>query len=128
MKIEYQIILIILIHNFADFFLQSRDMALNKSKSNYWLSLHVFYYTIGIIPIALMLWYFNGYNLWYVSLYWLLLNSELHWITDYITSRWTSRLYKEEKFYGFPSFFTAISIDQCIHYTTLILTYNLFKI
>jgi len=60
-------------------------------------------------------------------IYWILLNGVLHWITDYCTSRWTSKLYKGNKFYGFPSFFSVIRLDQFLHYLALIISYTYFK-
>jgi hypothetical protein len=50
-----------------------------------------------------------------------------HFITDYLTSRWTSKLYKDSKFYGFPSFFSVIGFDQWLHFAQLILTLDYVK-
>lgn len=124
--IVLQVLFILFIHGVADFLLQTRDMAMNKSISNYWLSMHVFYYTLGITPIGLLVWYHVGVYGWTLMIYWVLINGGLHWITDYYTSRWTKKLREQEKFYGFPSFFTVIELDQLIHYTTLFITFWLF--
>lgn len=102
-------------------------MALGKSSSNYWLSMHVFYYTLGMSPVALLLWFLIGYHGWYIAIGWLLLNGGLHWITDYYTSRWTKKLREQEKYYGFPSFFTVIELDQLIHYVCLLTTFTYFS-
>jgi hypothetical protein len=110
-------------HWVADWVLQTTDMAMNKSKSNYWLTQHVFTYTMSMSPVALVVWAGLGFAYWWVALLWLLFNGGAHWITDYFTSRWTSKLYKEEKFYGFPAFFSVIGLDQLIHFTTLIGSY-----
>jgi len=121
-----QVLFILVMHGVADFLLQTKDMALGKSSSNYWLSLHVFYYALGITPVAMMLWGFIGYHGQYIAMLWVLINAGLHWITDYYTSRWTKRLREQEKYYGFPSFFMVIELDQLIHYTCLFVTYSYF--
>lgn len=117
----FEAVLILLFHWIADFLLQSRSMALNKSKSNYWLSIHVFYYTVGMAPLVLLIWIRDSFL---SALIWLLLNSLLHWATDYITSRQTSKLYVTEKFYGWPAFFSMIGLDQWIHAACLLLSYH----
>lgn len=120
MKTEYQILIIIFIHWVADFLLQTQKMAMNKSKDNYWLFCHVLIYSatwffVGLflfapVPVAL----FTGTTF------------ICHFITDYLTSRWTSKLYKQEKFYGFPAFFSVIGLDQFFHYAQLIICYEYF--
>mgnify|MGYP003453949244 CR=1 FL=1 len=45
-----------------------------------------------------------------------------HWITDYLTSRWTTKLYKKKDWYGF---FTVIGLDQFLHAAQLVITYTL---
>jgi hypothetical protein len=120
-KIMYAAVLILLFHWFADFLLQSQTMAINKSKSNYWLSIHVAYYTFGISPIIALVALHTGLI---AGIQWLILNAILHWITDFITSRHTSKLYAAQKFYGFPSFFSVIGLDQWIHAACLLLTYD----
>lgn len=114
-------VLIMLFHWVADFLLQSPSMALNKSKSNYWLTVHVFYYTAGIAPLVILIWIEASLK---TGIIWLLLNGGLHWCTDYITSRQTSKLYAKEKFYGFPAFFSMIGLDQWIHTACLLLSYQ----
>lgn len=120
METEYQIILIILIHWVADFLLQTQKMAINKSKNNYWLLAHVLVYSA--------VWFFIG--LFFFKLMPIMLFTAttfiFHFITDYLTSRWTSKLYKQEKYYGFPAFFSIIGLDQFLHYLQLILCYEYF--
>jgi hypothetical protein len=117
---------VLLNHGFADFLLQSKNMATQKSISKYWLSVHVLAYTAGMIPLGVMVWILSG-NPFY-GLGWLLGNGTMHWVTDYYTSKWTSKLYANQQFYtpnkyvkfvNFPSFFSVIEMDQCIHYACL---------
>jgi hypothetical protein len=44
-----------------------------------------------------------------------------HGVTDYFTSKWTSRLWEEKKVHDF---FVVIGLDQLIHATTLLITFN----
>lgn len=124
MEISYQIIIIIFIHWVADFLFQTSKMALNKSKDNRWLLLHVFTYTIVFAVIGLNILDSDQYLglLMFCGVTFI-----AHFIQDYITSRWTSSLYAEKKFYGvFPTFFKVIGLDQFLHYAQLILCYKIF--
>jgi len=120
MKTEIQILIIIFIHWIADFLLQTKTMAVNKSKSNYWLFIHVFVYSLTWMFIGLF--FFKLIQV----LFFTITTFICHFITDYLTSRWTSKLYKEEKYYGFPAFFSVIGLDQFLHYLQLILCYGYF--
>jgi membrane-bound metal-dependent hydrolase YbcI (DUF457 family) len=103
----YYVFALIWMHFVADFVFQSDKMALNKSKSNKWLFLHAWVYSI---PFA-----FFGIRFALVTLF-------FHFVTDYITSRGTSYLWKKEQRHWF---FTLIGFDQAVHLTTLLLTYQL---
>jgi len=129
-----QVLFILFIHWVADFLLQTENMATKKSTSNYWLTQHVLAYAVGIIPIGLLV-FFMGHVTWAGAILWVVLNSGLHWLTDYYTSRWTSQLYATKNFYNpnkyfkyfnFPAFFSVIGLDQIIHYSCLFITYAAF--
>lgn len=98
---------LIWIHFIADFIFQSRKMAENKSRSFSWLSYHCAEYTAFLLPFG---WRFA------------LVNGAAHLVTDFITSKLTTKFYlaKNNKM-----FFVTIGADQAIHMTTLIATLGL---
>ena len=118
----WYVLFILVVHWFADFVLQTHHMSMRKSSSNYYLTMHVTVYTFAtiflwalVLPLLQIHLTFNGIWLSFVAIF------VMHWITDYFTSRWTSRLYKEEKYHDF---FVVIGFDQVLHYTQLLLTFK----
>ena len=103
----FKLLLIIWVHWFSDFVLQTDKMSTNKSTSLKWLTSHVTVYTI---PLFLFGWEFA------------VINGISHFIIDFCTSRWTSYLYKKGDRHNF---FVVIGIDQALH--TSILIYTAFR-
>ena len=101
---------IIWIHFIADFMMQTDKMAINKSTSMKWLSIHILIYSI---PMLIFGWKFA------------IINGLCHLVTDFFTSRATSYLWKKEKRHWF---FVVIGFDQAIHMTTLYLTASMLHI
>lgn len=104
-------------HFFADFVCQNSYMALGKSKSNKPLLLHIAVYT-------------STFFFWGVKF--ALINGMTHMITDYYTSRFTSKMWalgiKESnpefkgRPIGFRLFWIGIGFDQAVHMTILLYT------
>lgn len=103
------IVWVLFLHWLGDFVFQSDWMAKNKSKSNEVLLIHISAYSL---PLFLIGWKFA------------LINAGLHCVTDYFTSRWTSKLWAAGNVHWF---FVVIGLDQFIHTSCLILTFNLLK-
>lgn len=101
------IFLIVWLHFLGDFIFQTDKMALNKSKSVRWLTIHVLAYSVPFF-------YFG----WRYAL----LNASLHWTVDFATSRATSWAWKKEKR---GLFFKIIGLDQALHLTCLFFTFGI---
>lgn len=112
------LILIQAIHFIADFLCQTRQMATNKSKSLYWLTLHVLTYA----TVSTIGWTYFDSNIATLAMVWLT-TFITHWLTDFTTSKATTYFYLKNNMFGF---FSVIGFDQLIHATTLLLTYNYF--
>jgi len=103
-------LLIIWMHLFADFFLQTDKMATSKSGSAKWLTIHVSVYTL---PFLILL----GWQ-------YALVNGVLHWATDFFSSKATSWLWKKNERHWF---FAVIGIDQAVHMTCMVATLHLIN-
>jgi len=112
------LLIIIFIHFVADFMCQTDKMAQNKSKSNYWLSMHVIVYTAVTMVSWIILF---AFSMIYVPITAFILIFIMHWITDYTTSRISSKLYQKGDIHNF---FVIVSLDQVLHYIQLFLVYK----
>lgn len=104
-------LLLVWLHFFADFVMQSDKVSKSKSGSNAVLLYHVALYSLPFCPFAA--WYFKS---WLLGMAFVWGNAAAHFVTDYITSRMTSRLWKAGEVHWF---FVVIGADQAIHMTTL---------
>ncbi len=126
------VLTIVLAHYVSDFMCQTSWMAKNKSKSNNALLSHVGVYSIVLFIVCYLIelcFYlfdhkntliqnFNDLGLLGV---WVLINGTLHFVTDYFTSRKTSKLFAKD----WHRFFEVVGFDQLIHYFCLFYTYTL---
>lgn len=97
------------VHWFSDFVLQSSWMATNKS-NNWWaLSAHVATYTTSLMVLMIAIGLVIEMSFGIVIIpntpqqffYWVAINGALHFITDAITSRLTSRMWKKGDMHNF---------------------------
>lgn len=96
MSDSFIILWLLAFHFVGDFLLQSHYMSVNKSKSNKVLAEHVFVYSFTVLAGTFLLSAFTSDVPMLIgsTLFagWLFIS---HFITDYFTSRWTSRLWKQ---------------------------------
>lgn len=106
--IEYGVIVSLLFcHLLADFICQSDEMAIKKSDSMLYLSLHSLIYALFFIIYGI---------------YFALVTFVLHWCVDFVASRINKVLWEQQERHWF---FVVIGIDQFIHIVGLLLTYKL---
>lgn len=122
MDIVNNIIFILSVHFVADFLFQNKWMATNKSKDIYPLLIHIVVYT-WILLVASLFIFDNKVNAWYFAI----LNGALHYCVDFITSKVSSYMYRNN-YMGtnkLPniSFWSVIGLDQLLH--SVILIYSL---
>lgn len=118
------IISVIIVHWVADFVCQTDEMAVNKSKSWYWLGYHVCVYTsILFLGMVVCLSFLVGFEKFLTEpsiitglFVFAVINGVLHFITDAITSRVSSHLWQKGDRHNF---FVMVGFDQVIHYTCL---------
>jgi hypothetical protein len=112
------LITVLMAHWIGDFIMQSDFHATNKSKSNRVLLAHVLMY---LVPIYCISFIFLPMEL---AIIWSFSNAALHFITDYFTSRLTSKLWLKGDRHNF---FVTIGADQTIHMVCLFGSYVLLK-
>jgi hypothetical protein len=130
------VLCILLTHFIADFLCQTRTMATQKSKSLYWLSVHVLTYTVvTLIGWVTFLTINDGYpdkgfmdvllrifvTVWDIGVPLVIITFITHWVTDFCTSKLTTYLWSKKEEW---KFFAVIGFDQLIHATTLLGTYG----
>lgn len=106
-----QFLLLLALHWVADFVLQTHWQAQNKSKNNAALAMHVGVYTLILMVGSAVVFGQSAGWVWF----WIV-NGVLHFVTDYFTSRWSSKLYAKQDWHNF---FVVIGFDQLIHQITL---------
>lgn len=117
----FPILAILLNHFVSDFLFQTKEMGDKKSYSIKWLLIHIFVYSLTMLPLFAMIFVKIGF---FEALFWWLINIILHGITDYFTSKMGNNLYKN---YGKQWALTGIGFDQLIHYVTMFITYILIN-
>lgn len=114
MKLEIGLVLFILLaHYIADFTLQPRKIAENKSKNINALLIHILQYMFFLYLVLFIALPNNRTFL----LEYVLLNGILHLITDYISSRASGYYYMKKNYHAF---WCVVGLDQYVHYFFLI--------
>lgn len=126
------------IHTLADFMLQTRWQAQNKSHNMIALASHVLTYSIAMGITGLFLIIPFGFEKYFINwVYWILFNFAAHFLTDFVTSRLLAYNYNKmiicqsegnsckSDFYQ-KVFWGWIGNDQMIHILSLVWSYYLF--
>lgn len=105
---------VIISHYIADFLVQTEWQATNKSKNNKALASHAIEYTC-IITILIFAFNFGLTQTHSSQSFWLFATITFisHFVTDYITSRESNKLYEQKKI---RRFWYVIGFDQLLHY------------
>ncbi len=106
----WQLVGLLATHWVGDFVLQTNFQASTKNKRLDALSLHVATYTATLFVAAVILFGLMS------AVTFAAVNGALHFATDYITSRVSSKFWAEENWHRF---FVTIGFDQLIHQATL---------
>ena len=114
----WQLVALLAVHWVADFLCQTRWMAENKSKRIDALSAHVATYSLVLAMSAVLLFGPGRNVLWFI-----LANAALHFATDFVTSRLTTKLWQNKNVFGF---FAVIGFDQLLHQIALAATLVIF--
>jgi hypothetical protein len=127
MEIFIGIIGILIAHYLADFYYQSREVALKKSDNPNVLLLHVVIYTVTFFAfffVALYYMYLIGFitllHAFQIALGVSLVNGILHFTIDFFTSKINKYFWQKEKVRGF---WLMIGFDQLLHTGLLIFSY-----
>lgn len=108
------------VHYAADWCLQTRAQATEKSSDNAALTAHVLSYTAALFGALLL--YRPAIALDPILAF-VSLNSALHWVTDWFTSRLNARAWKRGAGNGSAkSFWVLLGMDGCLHNLTLLST------
>ena len=115
----WTVLIILSIHWFADFVLQSNEMATKKSKDFEQLIHHTIVYSLVWFLIIHV---FIEVNYLYPVFYnFAIITFVFHTITDYFTSKLNTYLYEKRDIHNF---FVSVGFDQLLHFIQLLLTYQ----
>lgn len=105
-------IVLLLAHWIGDYLLQTNNMALKKHGSLKWLSLHVLVYATVLLILC------NLVFSWQIALGYAVINSLLHWITDFFTSKLAAQYHSNRRI-----FYSILGFDQFVHMACLYWSY-----
>lgn len=118
----HNIMVILFAHWIADFVFQPDEIAKNKSKDIIALLTHIFIYSAVTLGIFLIMFHTIPFGM--VCAF-TILNSLLHFLTDYITAPIVSNCFKIQDHHNA---FVVIGFDQLVHllclFTTAMILFN----
>ena len=115
------IIAVLVAHFVGDFVVQTHRQAQGKSRSLLWLSLHVFTYFLTLSAWAWAVVLTPPLRCTNVRLLaeFVLVNTALHFATDFFTSKLNAYLWKKGDVHNF---FVGVGFDQLLHYLAFVIT------
>jgi hypothetical protein len=123
------IMIVLFVHYLADFVFQTGEMAMNKSSSLYWLTIHGLEYTLVFSLGMVAVWMLPNIGPttcnWRVPVVvgvvaFSLLNGLLHWSIDLVTSKINAHYWSTQQV---SNFWRGIGFDQWCHMTSMLVTY-----
>lgn len=114
LSLIYNVIILLFFHYFADFVMQSREDAENKSHSMAHLTRHVLIYTIAMTMFVGLYLRLDLVQLSFTAPYFYF----IHWAIDYVTSKFSSNAYKKGEV---SKFWCIIGFDQFLHQIHIII-------
>lgn len=108
----YPSLLLLFAHWVGDYGLQTNEMANNKGTSLRWLNIHVAAYSVPLLAAAFILFP------WELALRFALVNSVLHWVIDFLTTKLSRQVRDTPRLY-----YPLIGFDQFLHGACLLGTY-----
>lgn len=121
---------IVMIHWLADFVLQTHEQAIGKSYKwscllNHTSTYSTVWFLFGLMYITCTVPLYSTSNTPILNvLAFTGITFVCHTIQDYFTSRWVKYYFDKNNFHNG---FVVIGLDQILHYSQLLLTYNLLK-
>lgn len=120
----YWLLVILVTHYIADFWVQTHQQSIDKSSKLDALTAHVMSYTMCfLVPILVIEFTGEEYH-WVESSIALVAIFAGHWITDFVTSRIAKKYFSRPNGIGVRQGFQVVGIDQMIHYIHLYLVFN----
>ena len=113
------LIYFLLVHYFADFFLQSEWEANNKWNNHHALRGHVTSYFLALFVAALLV--EPNLNGFIIAFSFAVINGWSHYLIDYVTSKLSHRFFVDEK--RIRAGFKIVGFDQWCHVSILALTW-----
>lgn len=124
MELFFGVLLILVAHYIADFYFQSREIAMKKSHEIKALITHIMIYSFTLCIMIFLGLYFMGIvsviHAMQIAIGVSLVNGLLHYLIDFVTSQMSTHFWKTKQT---RNFWLTIGADQLIHTGLLIYCY-----
>lgn len=114
------LLVIFIAHYVADFIIQTHSQSTSKWSDINALTTHIVTYTIFMLGAASLLAWFGMFN-WAMVPWWALANGLMHFIVDFITSKYTHSYFEDKEY---RKGFQVIGADQLAHQICLLVSFS----